>query len=164
MNRSLELTAKLVEFRSKADVAVFSGGDGPEGPILEQRVTRLETDVAEIKGSLIRIEAMLKNVATKEDLANLRTDTKGEIAQLRLETREGMAILKADFNKQFGEGQTSTVKWITGLILPLYAALAVFAWQARQPQQGDTRGEVSSTHGEALDHPGAHVSKLAIFC
>ena len=42
-----------------------AGGSGPEDPMLEQRVARLETDVSEIKSSVKSIEITLAEIKGK---------------------------------------------------------------------------------------------------
>jgi hypothetical protein len=119
--------------------------------MLEPRVARLETDVAEIKVSmrsvqdtLIRIEAKLGNFATKEDVANLRADTnkqfgdvKESAAEFRADANKQFGDLRAEMNSRFGETNvkisdtnSSTLKWCLGMMLTI--ALAAFAWQVRQ--------------------------------
>jgi hypothetical protein len=116
-------------------MSTATSGDGPEGPMLEQRVGRLETDVGEIKVSLravqdtlIRMEAKMDMFATKED-----------VAALRLETREGMANLRTETQKLFGDGQITSLRWLFALIIPIYLGLLAFGWQAlkalNQPPQ-----------------------------
>jgi hypothetical protein len=72
-----------------------TGGPTRE-PELEERVGRLEADVADIKATLYRLAplidqlygsltATLSNLATKADLSDLRTELKSEIAELRLD-------------------------------------------------------------------------------
>jgi hypothetical protein len=102
--------------------------------MLEQRVGRLEVDVADIKVSLrgvqdtlIRMEAKMDTFATKDD-----------VAALRLETREGMANMRTESQKLFGDGQITNLRWLFALIIPIYLGLLAFGWQAlkalNQPQ------------------------------
>jgi hypothetical protein len=49
---------KIVEFPAKG----FRTGGGPEDPMLEQRVARLEEDVKEIKVTLRGLEAKLSSI------------------------------------------------------------------------------------------------------
>ena len=76
-----------------------------QGRGLDARVARLETDVAEIKATLARLApridemygfltAKLPDLATKAQLADLRTETKSEIAALRTETKSEIAELR----------------------------------------------------------------------
>jgi hypothetical protein len=51
------------------------GGGGPEGPMLEQRVARLEEDMREVKLTLKSIESKLGSIA--ENVAEI----KGKVAQ-----------------------------------------------------------------------------------
>ena len=137
------MTAKLIPMRSK----MGSSGDGPEGPMLEPRVARLETDVAEIKVSmrsvqdtLIRIEAKMDTFATKEDVAALRLETREGMVNSRAEmqklfgdgqitTREGMANSRVEMQKLFGDGQITSLRWLFALIIPIYLGLLAFGWQ-----------------------------------
>jgi hypothetical protein len=62
--------------------AKFSGGgrgDGPEGPKLEQRVTKVEGDIAEIKSSLRSIEDSLLEIKTELKLL----PKAGEIGEIK---------------------------------------------------------------------------------
>ncbi len=65
------------------------GGGGPEDPMLETRVTRLEQDVQEMKSSLRSIElavAEMKHLPKAADLAALRSDfagLKADVAEMR---------------------------------------------------------------------------------
>jgi hypothetical protein len=74
----------VIRFPSN-DFRSGGNGDGPEGPMLDQRVTRLETDVSEIKismrsvqDSLIRIETELKALPKSAEIGEI----KGRIAML----------------------------------------------------------------------------------
>lgn len=61
------------------------GGSGPEDPMLEQRVTRLEDDMKEIRSALARIEAELKHMPKAMDYAALRSEVaeiKGRLTNL----------------------------------------------------------------------------------
>jgi hypothetical protein len=80
-------------------MGLASGGSGSHDPAVEARVAKLESgvarirsDISEIKGILGRlaprideIYAKLPFFATKEDLANLRTELRTEMADLRTE-------------------------------------------------------------------------------
>jgi len=100
------------------DTPVAPRDGGPYDPAMEARVSRLEEDMREVKAtlprmeaSIIRIETMLAatlpHLATKADLAELRTEMKADYASLRTEmkadyvslrteTKEGDASLKAE--------------------------------------------------------------------
>jgi hypothetical protein len=90
-----------------ADTAGAAPGSG-----LEARVARLETDVGEIRAILNRLApridemygfmtAKLPELATKVDLAELRTETKAQIAELRTETKTEIAGLRAETKAEF---------------------------------------------------------------
>lgn len=113
------------------DTQVESKDDHPY-PALELRVSRLETDVHEVKATMSRLEllvteikatldATLPHLATKAELAGLRTETaemraewKQDIGQLRAE----MADLKVDLAEKPGK----TYMW--GVMTALLAAYA----------------------------------------
>jgi len=89
------------------DTPVAPHGGTPYDPVMEARVSRLEDDMREVKAtsarteaSVARIEAMLHAVlphlATKADIAELRSETKAGIADLRTETATEFAALRAD--------------------------------------------------------------------
>jgi hypothetical protein len=68
------MSAKLIPFSGRK-----AGGDGPEGPMLEQRVAKIESDITEIKSSLRSIEDSLLEIKTE-----LKTLPKaGEIGEIK---------------------------------------------------------------------------------
>jgi hypothetical protein len=75
------------------DTPVAPHEGGPYDPLMEARVSRLEEDMREVKATLPRMEAAivrieatlaatLPHLATKADLAELRTELKADIARL----------------------------------------------------------------------------------
>jgi hypothetical protein len=75
------------------DTPVAPRDGGPYDPLMEARVSRLEEDMREVKAAwprmeaaIIRIETMLNatlpHLATKADLADLKTELKSDIARL----------------------------------------------------------------------------------
>jgi hypothetical protein len=120
-------------------VSTTTSGDGPEGPMLEPRVARLESDVAEMKVSmrsvqdaLIRVETKLENAATKEDLA----------------------VLRADMNKQFGDSRAESQKWLIGMLMPIYLGLLAFGWQALKAMTPQPiRTQISVPTGQSVNPP-----------
>jgi len=63
------------------DTPVAPRDGGPYDPLMEARVSRLEEDMREEKGArsrieatIIRVEATLPYLATKADIADLKTD------------------------------------------------------------------------------------------
>lgn len=78
-----------------------SSGGGYD-PALEARVARLEEDVRDIKATLarlepmiIRIDAILPHLATKAELAELRTEVKTDLAGLRAELTDFRGEVRA---------------------------------------------------------------------
>lgn len=78
--------------RQMPDMHVEKGGASPYDPRMEARVARLEEDMREVKGILARLEPMiiridavvsatLPTLATKGDLADLRSELRGELAE-----------------------------------------------------------------------------------
>jgi len=74
---------------------------------LESDVAHIRSDISEIKGILGRlaprideIYAKLPFFATKEDLANLRTELRTEINDLKTELRTEMANLRTEIDER----------------------------------------------------------------
>jgi chromosome segregation ATPase len=89
------------------DTPVAPRDGGPYDPAMEARVSRLEEDMREVKAtlprmeaSIIRIETMLAatlpHLATKADLAELRTEMKADYASLRTEMKADNAGLRSE--------------------------------------------------------------------
>lgn len=86
----------------------------PQEPGLEARVARLESDVAHIRGDVTEIKstlnrlapvidetrgfltATLPQLATKAELADLRSETKAALADLRSETKTEFADVRRE--------------------------------------------------------------------
>jgi hypothetical protein len=77
------------------------------GPNHEARISRLENDVQDIKATLgqmvpmlVRIDSMLSatlpHLATKAEVAELRTELKSDMANLRAEVKSDMASLRSE--------------------------------------------------------------------
>jgi hypothetical protein len=88
------------------DTPVAPRDGGPYDPLMEARVSRLEEDMREEKGARQRLEAAfirmeatltatLPHLATKADLADLKTDLKSDIARLdvKLADKPGKAYM-----------------------------------------------------------------------
>ena len=110
------------------DTPVEPNSDAPY-PGLEMRVSRLEGDVHEMKGTMSRLEllvteikatldATLPHLATKAELsdmraemrveaANMRAEWKGDLAQLRTE----VADMRADLKTGLADKPSKTYMW-----------------------------------------------------
>jgi hypothetical protein len=89
------------------DTPIAATDPTPSDPRLEARVTRLETDVGDMKSvlgqlvpMLVRIETMLSStlphLATKAELADLRTEMHTEIGGLRSELHTEIAGVRGE--------------------------------------------------------------------
>lgn len=65
-------------------------------------------------------EERMSRMATKEDLANLRTELKQDIAELRTELKGDILNLKAEFKGEKAE----LIKWIAAMLVAQAAAIA----------------------------------------
>ena len=90
---------------------------GPYDPLMEARVSRLEEDMRKVKATLprmeaaiVRIETMvsttLPHLATKADLADLRTEMKADCAGLRAETKADYGGLRTEMKTNYGDLKT----------------------------------------------------------
>ena len=71
---------------------VEGGEGGPNHPVMEARVSRLEEDMRDVRATLsrlepmiVRIDATMPHLARRSDLADLRTELKGDVSELRTE-------------------------------------------------------------------------------
>jgi hypothetical protein len=124
---------------TKADLNVLQAENKAEFLAVRSEITSVRT---EMKSEFAAVRSEMK-----AEFAAVRSEAKSEFADVRSEfaaMRTDMALLRADMNKQFGDShavlikqigdnQTSNLKWFTALIIPLYVALAAFAWQLRAP-------------------------------
>ncbi len=99
------------------DTPVAPRDGGPYDPLMEARVSRLEEDMREVKATLprmeaaiVRIETMLSttlpHLATKADLADLRTEMKADCAGLRAETKADYGGLRTEMKTNYGDLKT----------------------------------------------------------
>jgi ribosomal protein L29 len=89
------------------DTPVAPHDGGPYDPLMEARVSRLEEEMREVKAVLPRMEAAiiriettlaatLPHLATKADIADLRTEMKADYADLRTEMKSDYADLRTE--------------------------------------------------------------------
>ena len=124
------------------DTPVEPKPDAPY-PGLEIRVSRLEGEVHEMKGTMSRLEllvteikatldATLPHLATKAELAvmrdeaaNMRVEWKGELARLRTD----MADMRADLQTGLADKPSKTYMWgvLTALLTAYACGLAALA-------------------------------------
>jgi hypothetical protein len=121
--------------------SVAPAGRRPYDLPVEDRVSRLESDMHEVKSVLSRLEPMivridatltatLPNLATKAEVANLRSDMTREISDLRTEITGEVAGLRTEMIARFADVPTKTYLWgILGVLITAYgsglAALAI---------------------------------------
>ncbi|MFL5286249.1 MAG: hypothetical protein ACJ8AW_36050 [Rhodopila sp.] len=134
------------------ELSVEGGIRPPHDLPMEDRVARLEEDMRDVKSVLSRLEPMivridatltstLPNLATKAEVADLRTEVTKEIADLRTEVTKEIAEVRTELSKEivdlrlamiqrFADVPTKTYLWgILGVPIITYgaglAALAV---------------------------------------
>jgi chromosome segregation ATPase len=101
------MVAGIAGERDMPDTPVAPHDGGPYDPVMEARVSRLEEDMREVKAtlprmeaSIIRIETMLAatlpHLATKADVAELRTEMKADYTSLRTEMKADNDDLRVD--------------------------------------------------------------------
>nr|WP_294553541.1 hypothetical protein [uncultured Rhodopila sp.] len=128
--------------------SVAPAGRRPYDLPVEDRVSQLESDMQEVKSVLSRLEPMivridatltatLPNLATKAEVANLRSDMtreisglRTEIGSLRTDTGKEIAALRTEMIARFADVPTKTYLWgILGVLITAYgsglAALAI---------------------------------------
>jgi hypothetical protein len=138
------------------DTPVEHSGQPGFNPDHETRISRLEDDVRDIKmaltqmvPTLARIDSMLTatlpHLATKAELADLRTEMKAdnaslraelkaEIADLRMEMKADYANLRAEQNGEYGNLRAE-FKADTAAIMATLAHLATKAELAEKPSK-----------------------------
>ena len=86
---------------------------------MEARVSRLEADTGDVKGTLgqmmpmlVRIEAMLSStlphLATKAEVATLRTELKTEISGVRTELKEEIVGVRTELKEEVAAARAET--------------------------------------------------------
>ena len=102
-------------------------GGPPRDPWMDARVSRLEDDMGEIKATLrrlepmiVRLDATVPHLATKADLAGVRTELKEEISSLRTELKGEIAGIRTEL-----KGEITSVRMdLTRDIADVKVALA----------------------------------------
>jgi ribosomal protein L29 len=138
-----DMTHQIVMDRHRFITTVREGGlDEKAATAIANAVDTGLRDAVATKADLKDLEAV-----TRTEFAEMRAETKSEFAAIRAETKSGFAAVTAEFSAIRAEialsreasradvasAQVSTVKWITALILPLYAVMAGLVWQLRAP-------------------------------
>jgi hypothetical protein len=95
------------------------------GRSLAARVSILEAASLETRDRLARIETRLDATATREDLANLKTELKGDMAELKTELRSEMSILEARLTGHITDLSTG----MAGLKAEMYQAINAQTWK-----------------------------------
>lgn len=97
-----------------------------EGPFSREQATALTEALATSTRDTIASKEDLASLrsATKEDIANLRSELKEDIANLRSELKEdianlrsGMIELKAELKGDIADLKAELIKWIVGAIV-----------------------------------------------
>jgi hypothetical protein len=116
------------------DINIENPQPFPYDPSMEARVARLEEDMREVKAVLGRLEpiivrmdsvitATLPTLATKAELAELRSDLKAEIAGVRSDLNADIAAVRSDLVVQLADKPTKTYMWgILGVLTAAYAS------------------------------------------
>lgn len=123
------------------DFCLATEAPAPYVVAMEDRVARLEDDMRDVKSVLSRLEPMmiridatltstLPHLATKADLAELRSDTRAEMADLSTGLRAEMAGLRVDMHdrlgtmhEKLGDFPTKTYLWgVLGVLIAAYAS------------------------------------------
>jgi predicted nucleic acid-binding Zn-ribbon protein len=97
---------------------------------MEARVARLEDDMREVKAILaqmlpmiIRIDATMAHLATKAELAQLRSDLSSEIAQVRSDVSSEIAQVRSDLSSAIADKPGKVYLWgVLAVLLAAYAA------------------------------------------
>jgi hypothetical protein len=101
------------------DTPVEPKNDDPYHPDLRVRVSRLEDDVHDVKatmGQLVllvtemkaTLDATLPHLATKAELADMRTEMKADMAQFSQEMKADMAQLRQDVTAEVSDHRLET--------------------------------------------------------
>jgi hypothetical protein len=145
-----DMTHQIVMDRHRFITTVREGGlDEKAATAIANAVDTGLRDAVATKADLKDLEAVTRSefAEMRSEFAAIRAETKSEFAAVRAETKSGFAAVTAEFSAIRAEialsreasradvasAQVSTVKWITALVLPLYAVMASLVWQLRAP-------------------------------
>ncbi len=117
------------------DNPIDEPADAPYDPLMEARVSRLEEDMREVKGtlatmasSLVRIEAMLTStlphLATKAEMSELRSELKLEITAVRTELKEEITAVRTELKLEITAVRTELKEEIAAVRTELKEEIA----------------------------------------
>jgi hypothetical protein len=101
----------------------------PYDPGLETRVSRLENDMRDMRASMSRLERTVIEIKTMLEATLPHLATKAELAELRSELRTGLAEQRSDLHAELASKPSKTYMWgvLTALIAAYAAGLAALA-------------------------------------
>ena len=102
------------------NASVGSGGGGGDVDDILKRLGNVEGHVSELRSQVSGIVAVLPHLATKADVADLRTDMKADVAGLRADMKATVGDLKtaiANVKGDLATMETAIIKWIIGTVL-----------------------------------------------
>lgn len=99
---------------------IDSGGEPPDERRMEQRVGKLEADVAAMR---VDIATILSTCATRAEMNTLHLATKTDISELRQATKAAIDELRSDMHKMNAEIKTWTLATILAIVGTALATL-----------------------------------------
>ena len=76
------------------------------------------------RDAVLRLTGAYDHLATKADLADLRTEVHQGLANLRGEVHQGLADQRAEMHKTIGDLKADLIKWMISLMLATAAVAA----------------------------------------
>ncbi|HEY2616506.1 MAG TPA: hypothetical protein VGI78_04140 [Acetobacteraceae bacterium] len=107
------------------DTPVEPKADDPYHPVLETRVSRLEDDVRDVKATMGRLELLVTEIKATLDATLPHLATKAELAELRTELKVELAALRTDLAGKPGKAYMGGV--LTALLTAYACGLAALA-------------------------------------
>jgi lysylphosphatidylglycerol synthetase-like protein (DUF2156 family) len=92
------------------DTPVEATSHGPYDPGIEVRVTRLEDDVREMKGTLTQLLPLLTRIDATLSSTLPHIPTKAELADLRLELTSALSATRSELVGMIGELRASVAE------------------------------------------------------